>query len=259
VTALLSRFELTPYRQRVALTLFAGAMVVSVAFALAGLTWRLAGHAGTGAITVPPAQRVSPVPDLAPALALAPFGRAAAGEGAQPTGLALQLRGLVYAQPQSLAAAFISESGAQPKPFRVGDAVQSATIEAIERHRVLLRNGGRLEALAFPDPFAKATPTPVPGAATVAQPAPVASVAPAPTTPDLLARLDARPVSGGLQIGENAPPGLRAGDVVQRVNGGALTSPDAAREALARAQAAGSAQVQILRDGKPVTLTVPIR
>ena len=35
-----------------------------VAFALAGLTWRLGGHADVGAITVPPVRAVAPVPDL---------------------------------------------------------------------------------------------------------------------------------------------------------------------------------------------------
>ena len=44
---------LTPRQARIGLNLFTGAMVVSVAVALAGLTWRIAGHAGAGAITVP--------------------------------------------------------------------------------------------------------------------------------------------------------------------------------------------------------------
>ena len=264
MNSLLARFELTPYRQRIALNLFAGAVAVSVASALAGLTWRLAGHAGTGAIIVPPAARPVVVPDLAPAIALAPFGRAAPSDAAQPTGLALQLRGLIYAQPQSLASAFISPNGEQARPFRVGDAVLSATIESIERHRVLLRNGGRMEFLAFPDPFGPpggAASTNVAGGSSVPTtappPPPVAATAPSPN--DVLARFDARQVSGGFQVGENAPAGLRPGDVLQRVNGGALTSPEAARDAILRAQTLGSAQVQIMRDGKPVTLTVPIR
>ena len=267
MTPLLARFELTPYRQRIALNLLTGAVAVSVAFALAGLTWRLAGHAGTGAITVPPSARPVLVPDLAPAIALAPFGRAAPGDAAQPTGLALQLRGLIYAQPQSLASAFISPNGEQARPFKVGDAVLTATIEGIERNRVLLRNGGRVEFLAFPDPFAPAGgaapagagpgPAPITTATQPPAPPPVAATAPSPS--DVLAGFDARPVPGGYQVGDNAPVGLRAGDVLQRVNGGALTSPEAARDAIARAQASGTAQVQIMRDGKPVTLTVPIR
>jgi general secretion pathway protein C len=269
MTSALARFELTPYRQRIALALLTGAVVISLAFALAGLTWRLAGHAGTGAITVPPTARPVPVPDIAPALALAPFGRTAPGDAAQATTLALQLRGLVYAQPQSLAAAFISANGETAKPYRVGDAVLSASIESIEPRRVLLRNGGRVEFLAFPDPFATpgAAPTLVAGAPNPN--APPSQAAPSPPPPpvqanvpspaDVMARFDARPVSGGYQVGDNAPVGLRPGDVLRSVNGGALTSPEAARDALTRAQQAGTAQVQITRDGKPVTLTVPIR
>jgi general secretion pathway protein C len=264
MTPALARFELTPYRQRIALALLTAAVVVSLAFALAGLTWRLAGHAGTGAITVPPTARPVPVPDIAPALALAPFGRAAPGDAAQPTTLALQLRGLIYAQPQSLAAAFISVNGEQARPFKVGGALLSATIEGIEPKRVLLRNGGRIEFLTFPDPFAPAGGTAAAPAPTPNAPPSQATAAPAPPPPqpspaDVMARFDARPVSGGYQVGANAPPGLRPGDVLRSVNGGALNSPDAAREALARAQQAGTAQVLITRDGKPVTITVPIR
>ena len=44
---------LTPRQLRTALDLLAAAVVISVALALAGLTWRLAGNAGTGAITAP--------------------------------------------------------------------------------------------------------------------------------------------------------------------------------------------------------------
>ena len=45
--------SLTPRQARTALDILTGLVVISVAFALAGLTWRLAGHAGTGAISVP--------------------------------------------------------------------------------------------------------------------------------------------------------------------------------------------------------------
>lgn len=265
----IGRFELTPYRIRLGLDVLTGLVIVSVAFALAGLTWRIAGHAGTGAIMVPSAPRAAPVPDLAPALAFAPFGRPASnGDGAQPTTLQVTLKGLVYARPASLSVAWISAGSEQAKPLKVGDAVAGATIDAIEPRRVLLRNGGRVESLTFPDPFAvQSAPAaggapPQPGQA----PAPAApgapAVAPAPPsapTGDLMSKFDARPVSGGYQVGGNAPPGLQPGDVVQSVNGTQLANSDAARSAFAAAQQAGNAQIQIVRDGKRVTLTVPIR
>jgi general secretion pathway protein C len=61
------------------------------------------------------------------------------------------------------------------------------------------------------------------------------------------------------RVGASAPPGLRPGDVIAPINGAPVTNQASAATALAAAQASGSAQVQITRDGKPVTLTVPTR
>ncbi|MGK6318202.1 type II secretion system protein N [Sphingomonas sp. DT-204] len=256
------RFQLTPYRVKLALDVLTGLVIVSVAFALAGLTWRLAGHAGTGAVSVPVTARLAPPPpDLALALAFAPFGRGAPGDGAVPTTLQIELKGLVFARPAELASAFIA-AGSETKAYRVGENVAGAVIETIEPKRVLLRNNGRLESLAFPDPLAQASPTPAPsspvpgGAPLAATPAPPPAP---PSAASLMQRLDARPVSGGYQIGEGAPPGLQAGDVVQLVNGTPLANPDTARDAFLKAQQEGTAQIQVLRDGKRLTLTVPIR
>jgi len=256
------RFEMTPYRVSLALDILTGLVIVSIAVALAHLTWRMAGHADTGAITVPTISRAAPIPDLSPAIALAPFGRPALdGDAATPTGLQLTLKGIVFARPATLSVAYIGVGTEIPRPFAVGEAVSGATIQAIQVHRVLLMNGGRVESLSFPDPFAKPI---VPGAAiagTSPAPAPIAPPPPpiANTAAALINRLDAQPVTGGYRIGANAPPGLQQGDVIQQVNGAALATPDAAQAAFARAQASGTAQVQIMRDGKPVTLTVPIR
>ncbi|PCD03702.1 signaling protein [Sphingomonas spermidinifaciens] len=256
--------DLTPRQQRLALDLLTGAMVVSVAFALAGLTWRLAGHAGQGAITVPSGARPVPPPDLSPALGWQPFGQAAQTEQAQPTGLAFVLKGVVFAIPQSFAVAYVSENGGPARAVRVGEALGGATIDSIQRDRIILSNAGRLEYLALPDP---ATPPPVPGApATAPAPGPSGNVplsAPPPPPAQgpaaLLQRLDATPTDGGYRIGSGSVPGMRAGDIVQSVNGQALGRGAADQAAFAAAQASGTAQVQILRDGKPMTLTVPLR
>lgn len=260
---ILRRFDLTPYRMKQAVDLLTGLVVVSIAVALAHLTWRLAGNADVGAITVPAVRSAPAVPDLTPALALAPFGRAGAdGEGATPTTLQLTLKGIVFARPATLSIAYIAAGTEAPKPLKVGETVAGATISAIQVTRVLLNNGGRAEFLAFPDPFATpgappaGAPAPAPGSNPIAAPPPP----PAGPSPEaVLQRLDAQPVSGGYRIGANAPPGLRQGDVLHQLNGAALTSPDAARAAIAGAQASGTASIQILRDGKPVTVTVPIR
>lgn len=261
-------FSLTPRQARTALDLLTGAVVVSVAVALAGLTWRIAGHAGTGAITVPSGRSGPAVaPDIAPALALAPFGKAALADAGQPTTLPLELKGVIAASPPSLSTAFIAVSGAAPAAFHIGESVSGATIQAILRDRVILAIGGRSEFLAFPDPTlspeqrqaaaqgqAQAAPSgaPIASAPPPGPPAPMGAAG-------LLERFDASPAAGGYRIGANAPAGMMPGDVIQSVNGTALNDPTAANAAFAAAQASGSAQVQILRDGRRLTLTVPLR
>jgi general secretion pathway protein C len=264
---------LSPRQTRTALDLLTGAMVVSVAFALAGLTWRIAGHAGTGAVTVP-SGRSAPgaIPNIAPVIALAPFGKSTSTDASQPTGLPLTLQGVVAADPASLSTAFIAVSGQPSAPFRIGQNVGGATIQGILRDRVILSNGGRTEYLAFPAP----NPTPTPGApaqpgqlnnvAPVGVPAPVSNAAPPPAQAQpgaganaLLQRFNATPANGGYRIGNAALPGLAVGDVLMSVNGTSLGDPNAAGAAFAAAQSAGSATLQIQRDGKRLTLTVPLR
>lgn len=262
----MTRFALTARQTRTALDLLTGAMVVSVAVALAGLTWRIAGHASTGAITVP-SGRSGPaiVPDIAPAIALAPFGKSAVVDAPQPTALPLELKGIVAAIPAELSTAFIAVSGAPPTAFHLGQAVNGATIAAIQRDRVLLDNGGRREFLAFPDPrlspeqrqAAAAAPPqggpPAPGAP------PVSPTAPLPgNSAAVLQKLGATRTAEGFRIGTNGPPGMQPGDVITSVNGTALTDSQAADAAFAAAQQSGAAQVQILRDGRRMMLTVPL-
>lgn len=242
----------------------AAAAIVSVAFALAGLVWRIAGHADTGAITIPSDARVRAVTvDSGPAVAWAPFGSPTAADATSPTGIQAILKGVVFARPAELSISFVSLGNEPAKPYKVGDALAGAQVTEIRRDRIILNNGGRLEYLAFPDPFGQATPTPgtAPAPATgqpMAQPAP-SSTTPPPSAQAVLSRLNATPVAGGYAIGANAPPGMRQGDVVQSVNGAAMTDPSAVNTAIASAAASGQAQITILRDGKPITVSIPIR
>lgn len=272
----MTALSLTPRQARTALDIFTGLVVISIAVALAGLTWRLAGHAGTGAITVPSGRSGPAVaPDIAPALALAPFGKTLAADAAQATSLPLELKGVIATIPAELSTAFIAANGQAATPFHIGEAVGGATIQSILRDRVILSVNGRSEFLAFPDPTlspeqrqaaqnqaAQAT-TPQPGAPAMAPgtgggPPPPAAP-PAAAAAGILQRFDATPVSGGYRIGDSGPPGMVAGDVIQSVNGTPLSDPSAANAAFASAQASGTAQIQILRDGKRLTLTVPLR
>jgi general secretion pathway protein C len=140
--------------------------------------------------------------------------------------------------------------------------VGGATIQAIARDRVLLSVNGRTEYLAFPiipAPGAPAAGAPAPGvASSPIAPSPMAPVPP-PNPAALISRLNATPVDGGYRVGEGAPPGLRAGDVIQSVDGTAAGNQAALANVMAAAQARGSVQVQLVRDGKPFTITVPTR
>lgn len=268
-------FNLSPRQVRIALDLVTAAMVISVAFALAGLTWRLRGHAGTGAVTVPSGRSApSGTADIAPALALAPFGKGAgvATDSGQPTGLPLELRGIVAAQPVELSTAFIVVSGQPSAPFHIGQSVGGATIQGIARDRVILNNAGRTEYLTFPDPQrqppAAGQPGAAPAAAGAVPPPPGAPAgAPPPGAPPVsaaninavLQRFNATPAAGGYRIGANPPAGLLAGDVLLSLNGTALSDSSAAAAAFNGAQSSGFATIIVLRAGKRLTLTVPIR
>lgn len=262
----MNRFALTARQTRTALDLLTGAMVVSVAVALAGLTWRIAGHASTGAIMVPSGRSGPAIaPDMAPAIALAPFGKSAVVDAPQPTALPLELKGIVAAIPAELSTAFIAVSGAPPTAFHIGQAVNGATIAAIQRDRVLLDNGGRREFLAFPDPRLSpeqrqaAAAAPPQGAPPAPGAAPVSPMAPLPgNSAAMLQKLGATRTAEGFRIGTNGPPGMQPGDVITSVNGTALTDSQAADAAFAAAQQSGAAQVQILRDGRRMMLTVPL-
>lgn len=255
--------DLTPRQSRTALDIATAAVIVSVAIALAGLTWRIAGHAGTGAVTVPSGARpVAQVADLTPALAFAPFGKGTT-EATTATALPLKLKGVFAASPATLSVAYIEVGSDPAKPFRIGEAPGGGVIEGILRDRILLRVNGRIEFLAFPDP----TLTAAQQAAALAQPQPTPLAAPQGSAPPMqpqstaaaaLAGLAPAP-GGGLLVGGSAPPGLRQGDVVTSINGTPVTNQASAAAALAAAQTSGSAQIQITRDGKPVTLTVPTR
>lgn len=251
--------ELSPRQARTTLDLVTGAVVVSVAIALAGLTWRIAGHASTGAVTVPSGARpVAVTADITPALAFAPFGKGAATDASQPTALPLKLKGVFAASPAALSVAYIEVGGEAAKPFRIGEAPGGGTIEGILRDRVILRVAGRIEYLAFPDP-ALTTEQQQAAAAPPAPAAPVQSTAaPASAAAAALSAMTPAP-GGGMQVGANAPPGLQSGDVITSIGGTPLTSPASAASAFAAAQSRGSVQVQITRDGKPVTLTIPTR
>ena len=140
---------MTPRQAKLGVDVFGGAVIVSVAFALAGLTWRIAGDPGTGVAVSPPATAFGGPVDLAPIIALAPFGSAVvaeSGAGNQP----MQLHGILLATPIEASSVLIAINNAPPTAFRIGQAVGGSTIESIAIDHVILRTADGTQALAFP-------------------------------------------------------------------------------------------------------------
>lgn len=278
-------------------------VVVSVAFALAGLTWRLTGW-DDGRTEIAVADRLPPLtgsggadPDVARIVALAPFGTAAGGaDGLPQSTLGLILKGILFAYPATASTVLISAGEGQTQSFTVGGSpAGGATIEAIEMDRVILRVGDRREQLTFPEPVPGAAPPPsaTPGAgisiapasdatpsadpaaaaalaasspiATAAAQAQVAAQAPAaPVATPSAASLGVTAGSGGYRIGPNPSPelrrfGLQPGDVIETLNGQAVGNVASDRQLFEQAAQSGGARVEVVRDGRRITLTFPLR
>lgn len=258
-----------------AVDLLALAMVVSVGIAAGPVTWRLLGRDdGRRDLPAVAAATASPPLDLAPLRALAPFGTkvATGGVPGDPTALGLQLRGIMLARPAAASVALIAAAGGPAKGFAVGETLPGgAVLDSVEFDLVVLRVGGQLVTLGLP---VKPGPAAVP-AATVGPP----SVLAPPTGPagpieayrarannpaSLLDSLGATAVAGGYRVGPSPSDdlrraGLQPGDIVEKVNGEAVGDPARDRAIFGAAVVAGRMRVEIVRDGKHVALSFPLR
>jgi general secretion pathway protein C len=284
----------TPREIRFAVNGLTGLVVLSVAAALANLTWRLAGEAGAPS-AVPAAMdayvRPSPPPDISGMIDLPPFGRtmAAASAGAAPADLVLH--GVLMAVPASASSALIGSGGRQSAAYRLGDPLPGGMIlNAIGVDYVMLRLGERYFTLYFPGDeragqAASAAPPPAGGA--LVPPSPVSSPAssgsanfsvatpapppPPPTSPQignsgnaLIDSLGATATSQGYRVGAALSPQLQAagllpGDVVASVNGISAARLAGDPRRLTQALASGDARLEVLRGGNRVVVSVPAR
>ncbi len=177
--------------------------------------------------------------------------------------------------------------------------IGSAVIEGIELDVVVLNVGGRREALTFPRlagasaaavaPATSTAPAPAQAppspeaAAALAAASPIATAlaasggggssgpasrAPATAAPaNPAAALQSAGVSAssdGYRLGPDAPAqllraGLRPGDLIRSLNGRPVGDLASDQQLFERAAAAGSARVEIVRDGRTLTLTFPLR
>ncbi len=80
----------------------------------------------------------------------------------------------------------------------------------------------------------------------------------------LLSSLGAAPTPQGYRVGPNPSPqtrlaGLLPGDLVQKVNGAEVGDLESDRQLFDRVMTSGQARVQVLRDGRQITLSFPLR
>ena len=235
--------------------------------------------------------------DVARIVSLAPFGGAAAPGGLPASTLGLVLKGVLMAYPASASTALISVGDGPAAIYSVGQTpVGDAVIESIEVDHVILTSGGARQRLDFPEPVAvdpatvsSATPgagitvTPVQpavspaAAAALAMSSPVASaaaaaqqaprVADAGATPNVAAAAGAAGVTAtasGYRIGPNPSAelrrfGLQPGDVIETLNGQSVGDAGLDQQLIERARSAGQARVVILREGRRLTVNLPLR
>jgi general secretion pathway protein C len=193
-------------------------------------------------------------------------------EQAPDTQLSLELRGTIAASEEHRALAIIAERGGAERVYFIGDAVPGgATLHAVHLDRVLLRRGGRLEALRLPrsdeSPGARRAAAAVPRAS--APPARAASVQqvveqsaaglteiirPQPVFKD--GRQQGYRVYPGRQRQQFAQLGLRPGDLITQINGMALDDPARGMEIFRSLADATSVTVTVDRNGEIEMLTL---
>ncbi|MBV8972373.1 MAG: hypothetical protein JO290_08790 [Sphingomonadaceae bacterium] len=244
----------TPDRIVVAATV---AVAAGLMIAAGPLVADLTRDDGRALAAIAPAPPLPPL-DLAPLKRLAPFGRAAGGDGA---GLGLTLRGVLLARPASRSVALIAAGEGPAKGYGVGGVLPGgAVVDAVEYDLVVLRAGGDLVTLGLDHGTGAAAP-----AATIAAaaptPAPAAATAPDPLS--LLGSLGATVTAAGYRVGPQLSAdarraGLLPGDIVERVGGDPVGDPARDRRLYDDAVVAGRMQVDVVRDGRRVAVILPL-
>jgi general secretion pathway protein C len=247
-----------------------------------------------GAPAVMTAAAPTPPLDLTPITTLAPFGQAvsttttATGDASS---LGLQLRGVLRSNRVAASAALISVGGAPAKPFMVGETVAGGLmVETVDIDSVVLAAAGRRERLGFPvkaSPVAASADTSGVAAIRASIPAAVAGlpqspgratnsasdagaaveryrdrIAAGPQT--LIGALGATATPQGYRIGPNPSPdmrtaGLLPGDIIQKINGSPVGDAERDRHLFEQAVGSGQARVELVRDGRQITMSFPLR
>jgi general secretion pathway protein C len=246
----------------------------------------------------PPAQAEPAAPrQIGAIIALAPFGQPAntapaAVESAAP--LRLTLRGVLVDPDPAQSRAYVMHEG-ETGTFRLGEEIQQAELVAINRDTITLRRGEELVIVGFEgiegeerpeaapespaspptDPFARLAAAIVPGQGSID----LREAPPPETTEEYIdfwrERITRNPQSAmetvGVELVENGYrvtpdpnigvtlAGLKPGDVVTRLNGRTLGNLERDRVLYDEVAAAGIARLEVVRAGKALLLTFPLR
>lgn len=268
--------------------------MISVAVAAAPVLWRISGYDdGRDRIVIaPPAGATVTTTALTAILAWSPFG--SPEDAAQDAGGGLVLKAIFMAIPAEASSAVIAVGDAPPVSVRPGQALSTgAVVQSIQIDHVILDISGQGARLGFPAPAAliDAPATPANGLTIIApanqtsRPASVTPAAPLASPPatgtipsvvdayrqrlagnatGLAQDMDVTPTEQGYRVGDNLPPalhslGLQPGDIVTRVNNQTVAGDANPQAILNQAVQSGGARVDIIRGGRTLTLSFPLR
>lgn len=145
---------MTPREVRLAVDGMTAMVVISLAAAGAGLTWRLVGQSNAVAPIGSALQGYSamaPTPDLGPIMNLPLFGRAVIAATVPEDLLKLVLRGILLADPPPASTALIEQEGGAAIALRIGESLPGgAVLERIDTDYVVLRVDSQFATLYFP-------------------------------------------------------------------------------------------------------------
>lgn len=218
--------------------------------------------------------------DLASVRAFAPFGVGPQSSLAlATTDNSLSLRGVIQARPSTRSLAFISDAGRPAAAFQIGDALPGGFIlDGIEKDHVVLLMSGQRETLGFMKsnkietaPLKDVTNFGVPDARMFA---PAAD-----RTPDevidvyrrriaddpkaVINDLGVTATSEGYKVTQLTAQlrrmGLKTGDLVVRINSKPVGNLDQDRANFEAVAMSDSARVEIMRDGRLLILSFPLR
>lgn len=272
-------------------------LVLLLAHALAALTWRVVGPTAP-IISAQPASRdtaAAPVrrgqSGLRQVADLHLFGIAGqtpvaeeqAPIDAPETQLKLQLRGVFASDIKALALAIIADAQGRENHYRIGAELPgNATLHEIYPDRVILKRNGRLEALNLPKESEGIVVSETPQTAQSLQrtsATPPSSGEMAQSVGELRDMFQKDPASvwkqvritphieqgqiQGYRVTHNnrrlmRQMGLRPDDIVTAVNGMPLNDPSQWNDLMGQLQSADQVTLDVLRRGRPTTLTVKI-